>query len=161
MATEDLNPAAGRPTVAEAAPLAYLASMLRISSDPTWQATHPGSNQATLVESLRELHKLLGNHDLEFGHRTLTESIRFSSILDAVSEPSWSRALDLIVLQMILPRIHGSRPRVEPVLIALETYCTEVGLPDGGASSGLPLSLSKVRRMLRLVRANQFVSFTE
>jgi 5-methylcytosine-specific restriction protein B len=162
VATEDLNPAAGRPTVAEAAPPAYLASMLRISGDPTWQTTHPGSNQALLVESLKVLHELLGKHDLEFGHRTLTEAIRFSSTLDALCGASWSQALDLIVLQMILPRIHGSRPRVEPVLVDLEVFCTNVGPPGGdGASSGLPFSLSKVGRMLRLVRANQFVSFTE
>jgi 5-methylcytosine-specific restriction protein B len=163
VATDDLNSEAARPTVAAAAPAALLASMLQISRDPQWLITHPGSDRALVVESLKTLHKLLIKHDLEFGHRTLTEAIRFSSIYDALSGAGWLQALDLIVLQMILPRIHGSRPRVEPILTDLEGFCTNVrsvGL-NGTNTSDLPLSLSKVGRMLRIVRANQFVSFTE
>jgi 5-methylcytosine-specific restriction enzyme B len=163
VATDDLNPEAARPTVAAAAPADFLASMLHISRDPEWQVAHPASDRAQLVDSLKALHKLLGEHDLEFGHRTLTEALRFSSTYYALSGSGWLQALDLIVLQMILPRIHGSRPRVEPVLIALETYCTTPEAADADADSipRLPFSLSKVSRMLRIVRANQFVSFTE
>jgi 5-methylcytosine-specific restriction protein B len=163
VATEDLNPEAARPTVAAAAPAEFLASMLHISRDPEWQVSHHASDRSLLVDSLKALHKLLGEHDLEFGHRTLTEAIRFSSTYYALSGSGWQQALDLIVLQMILPRIHGSRPRVEPVLMALETYCTTTEATDAVMPSTpeLPFSLSKVRRMLRIVRANQFVSFTE
>jgi 5-methylcytosine-specific restriction protein B len=163
VATDDLDPEAARPTVAGAAPAAFLASMLHISRNPEWLATHPGSDRALLVESLKALHKLLTRHDLEFGHRTLTEALRFSSIYDALSGAGWLQALDLILLQMILPRIHGSRPRVEPLLIDLEVYCTNVESPGGAGNStpDLPFSQSKIERMLRIVRANQFVSFTE
>jgi hypothetical protein len=163
VATDDLNPEAARPTVAAAAPAAFLASMLHISRDPEWLLTHPGMNRALLVESLKTMHKVLSKHDLEFGHRTLTEALRFSSIYDAVSGADWLQALDLILLQMILPRIHGSRPRVEPILTDIEAYCTSVGplAVDGTSPPDLPLSLSKVGRMLRIVRTNQFVSFTE
>lgn len=163
VATDDLNPDATRPTVVAAAPPEFLASMLHISRDPEWQAALPASDRSQLVDSLKVLHKLLGENDLEFGHRTLTEALRFSATYYALTASGWLQALDLIVLQMILPRIHGSRPRVEPVLIALETYCTAT---EGGAAAtpqtaSLPFSLSKVQRMLRIVRANQFVSFTE
>jgi 5-methylcytosine-specific restriction enzyme B len=163
VATDDLNPEAARPTVAAAAPAAFLASMLRISRDPDWLLTNAGSDRALLVESLKTLHMRLTKHDLEFGHRTLTEALRFSSIYDALSGAGWLQALDLILLQMILPRIHGSRPRVEPILTDLEGYCTNVGAPgvDATSTPDLPFSLSKVARMLRIVRANQFVSFTE
>lgn len=163
VATDDLNPGAARPTVAAAGPAAFLTSMLRISRDPEWLITHPGSDRALLVESLKALHELLTKHDLEFGHRTLTEALRFSSIYDAFSGAGWLQALDLILLQMILPRIHGSRPRVEPILTDLEGYCTNVGplRVDTTSTPDLPFSLSKVQRMLRIVRANQFVSFTE
>jgi hypothetical protein len=163
VATDDLNPGAARPTVAAAAPAAYLASMLRISRDPEWLLTHAGSDRALLVESLKALHMRLTKHDLEFGHRTLTEALRFSSMYDALSGAGWLQALDLILLQMILPRIHGSRPRVEPILTDLEAYCTNVGPlgVDTTSTPDLPFSLSKVQRMLRIVRANQFVSFTE
>jgi hypothetical protein len=137
--------------------------MLHISRDPQWLLTHPGSDRSLLVESLLALHRLLSKHDLEFGHRTLTEALRFSSIYEALGGAGWLQALDLILLQMILPRIHGSRPRVEPILTDLEGYCTNVGAPIVGTTStpDLAFSLSKVARMLRIVRANQFVSFTE
>ncbi len=163
VATEDLNPGASRPTIAAAAPASFLAAMLHISRDPDWQSTHPEVDEALLVESLKNLHKLLAKHDLEFGHRTLTEALRFSSTYAALSGVGWTQALDLIVLQMILPRIHGSRPRVEPVLTDLRGYCTTLMSPSGAADStpSLPSSLLKVDRMLRIVRANQFVSFTE
>lgn len=163
VATDDLNPDAARPSVAAAAPTEFLALMLHMSRDPEFQVAHPAPDRSLLVNRLKVLHKLLGEHDLEFGHRTLTEALRFSSTHYALTTTSWLQALDLIVLQMILPRIHGSRPRVEPVLMALETYCTTTGESDSAAPStpSLPFSLSKVRRMLRIVRANQFVSFTE
>ncbi len=163
VSTDDLNPGAARPNVAAAASAPFLASMLHISRDPQWLVTHPGSDRPLLVESLIALHRLLSKHDLEFGHRTLTEALRFSSIYEALSGAGWLQALDLILLQMILPRIHGSRPRVEPILTDLEGYCTNVGAPVVGATStpDLAFSLSKVARMLRIVRANQFVSFTE
>jgi hypothetical protein len=159
VATDDLNPDAARPSVAAAAPPAFLASMLHMSRDPEWQVAHRASDRTLLVDSLKVLHKLLGEHDLEFGHRTLTEALRFSATYYALSGSDWLDSLDLIVLQMILPRIHGSRPRVEPVLMALEAYCTN---PETASKDPrLPLSLTKVLRMLRIVRANQFVSFTE
>jgi 5-methylcytosine-specific restriction protein B len=163
VATEDLNPRATRPTVAAAAPSAFLASMLRISRDPEWQVTHADADRALLVESLKALHTLLTKHDLEFGHRTLMEALRFSSTYDALSGGGWLKALDLILLQMILPRVHGSRPRVEPILMDLEGYCTNVGSDpvDALSTPNLPFSLVKIGRMLRILRANQFVSFTE
>jgi 5-methylcytosine-specific restriction protein B len=109
------------------------------------------------------LHELLTKHDLEFGHRTLTEALRFSSIYEALSAAGWLQALDLIVLQMILPRIHGSRPRVETLLTDLEGYCTNQGSAhiDATSTPDLPFSRLKIGRMLRILRANQFVSFTE
>jgi 5-methylcytosine-specific restriction protein B len=163
VATEDLNPAGRRPTVVEAAPAKYLATLLGISREQSAQTTAVGSDGALLVESLKTLHKLLAARDLEFGHRTLTEAIRLWSTLNALGGSNWLQALDLIILQMILPRIHGSRPRVETVLIDLEGYCTNVGSSGADTTSNpaLPFSISKVRRMLRIVRANQFVSFTE
>jgi 5-methylcytosine-specific restriction enzyme B len=161
--TDDLNPEAARPTVAPAAPHEFLATMLRISRDPEWQANNPGPDRLLLVASLKDLHRLLTKYDLEFGHRTLTEALRFSATYGAISGAGWLQALDLIVLQMILPRIHGSRPRVEPILTALQAYCTNVASPtlEPTLTPDLPFSLSKVGRMLRILRANQFVSFTE
>jgi 5-methylcytosine-specific restriction protein B len=86
-------------------------------------------------------------------------------------------ALDLQVMQKVLPRLHGSRRRLEPTLCALGRYChdlsfdSQVGLRDAavqfdetrqaGVAPRLPISYDKVSRMISTLRANQFVSFTE
>jgi hypothetical protein len=70
------------------------------------------------------------------------------------------------VLLKVLPRIHGSRRRAEPVLQRLAAFATD---PDAalnqelpaGATPALPMTLAKVRRMLHSVEVNQFVSFTD
>jgi 5-methylcytosine-specific restriction protein B len=83
--------------------------------------------------------------------------------------------LDRIVMQKVLPRLHGSRRRLELPLLALAQFCRD--LPEvietdeklrvlqvdelGSSEIKLPTSYSKLRRMLSNLRANQFVSFAE
>jgi 5-methylcytosine-specific restriction protein B len=77
-----------------------------------------------------------------------------------------NRVLDHIVLLKVLPKIHGSRRRAEPVLEALAAFATN---PDGPREAGdfeptsaaLPMSADKLRRMRRAAAINQFVSFTD
>lgn len=52
--------------------------------------------------------------------------------------------------------MHGSRRRVEPVLIELAALARGAG-PD----PRLPVTHHKIGRMIDSVRANQFVSFAE
>jgi 5-methylcytosine-specific restriction protein B len=120
---------------------------------------------------------LLAKGGFEYGHRTLYEAARFCAIYAAAGDIKISDALDLQILQKILPRLHGSRRRLEPTLCALGRYAatTEMNLDaDYGDGSNrfnpeattkdeakLPRSFEKIRRMIRSLRANQFVSFTE
>lgn len=83
--------------------------------------------------------------------------------------------LDCIVMQKVLPRLHGSRRRLELPLLALAHFCRD--LPEVVAvdeklpmlntevvtdtAAKLPTSHAKIGRMLRNLRANQFASFTE
>jgi 5-methylcytosine-specific restriction protein B len=79
----------------------------------------------------------------------------------------------LQVMQKVLPRLHGSRRRLEPTLCALGRFCFDLSFdaesvtprfdplaptPD---TARLPISFDKVRRMTRGLRAQQFTSFTE
>ena len=91
----------------------------------------------------------------------------------------WIKALDSQILQKILPKLHGSRTRLAPLLGALATYCatgeetyamehfSEDGamakrvLKDatGASSHKFPESYKKLERMIEVLVEEQFVSF--
>src|SRR5262249_29392435 len=114
---------------------------------------------------------------LEFGHRVYYEAIRFAALHERAGAAGMEAALDRQVVQKVLPRIHGSRRRVEGALRALGEYCMTLTYSVGAAHPGgqiafdlanarieeakLPLSLDKVKRMMRTLQANQFTSFTD
>ncbi len=124
---------------------------------------------------LRALHTLLARHGLEFGHRTFAESVRFACIHAAMlgedeATGNHEQQLDLVVLQKVLPRLHGSRRRLEPVLCALASFAKQPKdkakegfdpLGDEAADPTLPKTMDKLQRMTRILRDNQFVSFAE
>ena len=96
------------------------------------------------------------------------------ALLAASGSPGWSTALDYVVLQKLLPRLHGARRRLEPVLVSLARFAydlSHVAVPAGEtpfdplgslqAEPELPLSFQKLVRMTRSLRANQFASFME
>ena len=78
-------------------------------------------------------------------------------------------ALDRQVVQKILPRLHGTRRRLDPILCAVGRFAFDlVADPkstfDPLTAEGdarLPISFEKIRRMLHSARTNQFASFTE
>ena len=123
---------------------------------------HPEAEQ--LTEELRELHRRLAQHQAEFGYRTWLECARLAAVLAATEAASADRALDVILLEKILPRLHGARRKLEPLLLALGGFCLparpETGEP-AASSARLPRSAEKLTRMLDVLRKNQFVSFAE
>ena len=98
-------------------------------------------------------------------------------MLHAAGTTDHESALDLQILQKILPRLHGSRRRLEPTLVALSHFCfdftaiaatadTPQRMPFDPLSHSpddarLPRSFAKLARMTKALRANQFTSFTE
>jgi hypothetical protein len=90
------------------------------------------------------------------------ESLRFASFYADAGETDLDRVLDQIVLLKIVPRIHGARRRVEPLLQALLKYAHD---PSGAAEPPpqprLVATHAKLERMLKVVETNQFVSFSE
>ena len=131
------------------------------------------SEQSSMAKALIQLHEMLACIDREFGHRVFSEALRFGALLDRAGESDWHVALDLQVMQKVLPRFHGAVKQIAEPLDLLGSWCyygpfaadasatfdpldEELGEPPA-----LPISFDKVRRMKRRVLANHFVSFAE
>ena len=143
----------------------------QIARDDAWHVEHPFTQQSDLIKALHQLHRVLSEHGLEFGHRVFYEAVRFSSMAEQAGIEGLDRVLDLVVLQKVLPRLHGSRRRLEGPLKALLAFCVdpsaETTQTEGSplvsvtAAPRLPHAHGKLQRMQASLRANQFVSFAE
>jgi hypothetical protein len=156
----------------------------------------PDAVQNAASAEILLLFNLLAEDELEFGFRSAHEIARYFWFAFETTQPSTdtaryqvlASALDQQVLQKILPRIHGARKRVEPMLLRLRAYCQEEHEwdPDGlqniasvsaaiaasksstqgvaeveAATPFLPLSHRKIERMLAKLKSTGFVSFAE
>jgi 5-methylcytosine-specific restriction protein B len=168
--TDDLSPAVRRPIPIEAASDEEGDSFLRIATDDTWQEGAPAKCASFIAEELKRAHAVLARDGFEFGHRVYYESLRFAAMYEAAGGSDRNEILDAIVVQKILPRLHGARRRLEPVLAGLGAFCAS-DTKDISASFDpldaaisaprMPISFDKIRRMTRSVRLHQFASFTE
>jgi hypothetical protein len=173
--TEDLTEEAKKPDVCAPGDPRMAAALLQIAQDDTWQVNHPHPELAAFTALLRDLHRILAQAGFEFGHRVFYEAIRFAAMLYAAGEDSFLKALDLQVLQKLLPRLHGSRRKLEETLIDVGHFCYDLTIVTSSSEGTerfdptapppmvpqLPRSFEKLRRMTQAVRANQFTSFTE
>ena len=173
--TTALTPEARRPRRSEVGDEALVGGFLAIARDDEWQLRKPAPGLEVFTGHLRGLHALLSDSGFEFGHRVFYEAIRFASMLASAGDTDPMVALDRQVMQKVMPRLHGSRRRLEGTLRALGRFCFDLGrerVEDGDATAFDPLkppegdarlgrSFDKVRRMTRALRANQFASFTE
>jgi 5-methylcytosine-specific restriction protein B len=134
-------------------------------------------------KTLKEVFTLLHQMRLEFAFRTIAEVIRYLHVDFALAPDKtrwhWEYTLDAQLLQKILPKLHGSRRRLEAVLVSLAAYCEKrdlaaaqepmkkdadlsmYPLPTSPASVTFPLSRTKLLEMLDAVRRDQFVSFIQ
>lgn len=108
----------------------------------------------------------------EFGYRSAAEILRFAGVVNLL-EPSWSKEqiLDAAIMQKLLPKVHGSRRKLEPVLKTLGKLCFAVDLdtdkyfgtkvvPDAELVK-YPISLEKILRMYNGLIDNGFTSYAE
>ena len=151
-----LDPDLGRPSAAPAAPSTVQRAFCDLAEDDEWHRQNPHPEQAAIVDALRELHAVLGRADLEFGHRTFYESLRFAAFYAATGDGDVDHVLDLVVMQKLLPKA----ARVAPTDRAGADRAIGRRTRTGGRPR-LPATHRKLSRMLDAVRANQFVSFTE
>lgn len=125
----------------------------------------------TLISFFKELRKV----GAEFGYRTLTEILQLIRQLGII-DPALSlhEKLDIAIIQKLLPKLHGSRRKLCPVLSTLGSLCfkgkgdieKEVFEADNfnydkNKSVFYPLSLEKIARMYKGAIDNGFTSFAE
>lgn len=126
----------------------------------------------TLVGFFEQLKKT----GAEFGYRSASEIIRLINqltVIDAGLQPN--EKLDIAIMQKLLPKLHGSRRKLCPVLITLGGFCVdnvkikniekEVFSADNFdfESDGVifPISLEKITRMYKGAMENGFASYAE
>ena len=127
-------------------------------------------------------------HGTEFGYRVALEAARFVhyyKLLGGHSEgENWfPEAFDCVIVQKFLPKLHGSRAKLGPLLKKLWLLCTSTArdanlleaadraarstdkrtepLVEVPEDAPYPLSAAKIGRMWRLLNENGFASFPE
>ena len=86
----------------------------------------------------------------EFGYRTANEMTMLVSYLSHFGM-SESEAYDVAIMQKLLPKLHGSRSKLNKVLPTLIALC----------ENKYPISLEKLERMKRNAEENGFASYAE
>lgn len=153
---DELDAELQRPVAASAGTAARVRAFASLAERDDWQQVHPHPARDAIVSSLREAHVILARANQEFGHRTLYEVLRFCAIFAETGDADGDTALDLAMIQKVLPKVHGSRRRIEPVLVELAALAQ-----GSGPQPRLPVTYHKIGRMIESIRANQFVSFAE
>lgn len=124
-------------------------------------------------ERLKTINGILEEARLHLGYRAANEMALFMSIYDgmlpaAIKDAEWTSALDIAVLQKLLPRLSGNRSKLEGPLVKLCTYLRDLTLVepvatesqfDIAALAKLPKSYRRATEMLASLRDFGFVSF--
>lgn len=134
-------------------------------------ATYKDQLKDELVLFFNELSKV----GAEFGYRSAFEIQRFISLEEQLTEDwNFHQHMDAAIVQKLLPKLHGSRRKLEPVLKKLVEICVtdeefkdEVfNNPDNrdywdNDKVKYPISLEKIKRMQKNLLDNGFTSFAE
>ena len=123
------------------------------------------------VKTLNSFFGQLKNVNAEFGYRSATEIFRFicqaQANDDTDTKMEIEEILDVAVVQKLLPKLHGSRKKLDPVLKQLWRLCFETAnteLPissENVAQAKFKESADKIWRMYESASANGFTSFAE
>jgi len=118
-------------------------------------------NKDVLLSFFKELKKV----NAEFGYRTVNEISRYLHFSDG--ELSADSAIDTAILQKLLPKLHGSRKKLVPVLTSMWQLCLKDGIAKEIDAEFIkndfkyPESAEKIQRMYNAVVDNGFTSFAE
>ncbi len=165
--TDDLDASSERPgDIALATPELAAGFLHAAKTDPG-----PGGAESELAEWVKRVHVLLAEEGREFGHRTFHEIRLFARKMEAAGRADPLEALDLQLLQKVLPRLHGSRSELTDLLNRLGSFCLvgPASEPDDdfdaaeqpSRDAALPRSFDKIHRMAKRLRSNHFVAFAE
>ena len=119
-------------------------------------------------KTLCDFFKVLKKVNAEFGYRSATEIYRFIANAKACAEGmTEDEILDAAIVQKLLPKLHGSRKKLEPALKALwglsmqNEHTTEAITRDNLVYAKFPEAADKVQRMMQTALDNGFTSFAE
>ena len=145
-------------------------SFLEMAANKSFTLTDIESINATLVQFFGELKKT----GAEFGYRSATEILRLMNQLTVLNENlTTNEKVDIAIIQKLLPKLHGSRRKLCPVLETLGSFCItgsikiikdvfeNVDFDCNGSNVLYPLSIEKIVRMYRSAIDNGFASFAE
>ena len=112
----------------------------------------------------------------EFGYRTAMEIHRLFQKLTVLNESmSTNEKVDITIMQKLLPKLHGSRRKLCPILATLAGLCVSSGVDfkkdflentdtadfENPEIVKFPLSLEKISRMYKGAIDNGFASYAE
>lgn len=126
-------------------------------------------NSEFAQRTLLEFFKVLKKVNAEFGYRSATEIYRFIANAKA-SAPNMTEdeILDAAIVQKLLPKLHGSRKKLEPALKALWGLCmtddhkTEAITRENAEQyAKFAEAADKIQRMMQTALDNGFTSFAE
>ncbi len=104
------------------------------------------------LQVMEELKTRLYPHHLHFGYRVAQEMARFVNLSREYIDEAQSlqAALDIQLLQKVLPKFHGTQGKLEKPLEALKEFCKE---------QGYERSVAKLDRMLDDLKNQGYCSF--
>ncbi|MDZ4784616.1 MAG: hypothetical protein SGJ02_00935 [bacterium] len=145
-------------------------SFLDIASNNTFVTTDIENINSALIQFFSELKKT----GAEFGYRSATEILNLINQIHFLdSSLSTNKKIDIAIMQKLLPKLHGSRRKLCPVLEMLGSFCIsgdvkiikdvfeKSDFDFEGSNVLFPLSLEKLTRMYRGAIDNGFASFAE
>lgn len=129
------------------------------------------SDSEILTEELLKFFNELNTVGAEFGYRSAYEIQRFAALAEKLAgDWKFEQVMDAAIAQKLLPKLHGSRRKLEKVLFRLGQLC----LTEGFAEELLkkpesiiwdhvkyPISFDKIVRMHKGLVENGFTSFAE
>jgi 5-methylcytosine-specific restriction protein B len=134
------------------------------------------SQKHVLSEELLKFFSELNSVGAEFGYRSAFEINRFASLAEQLAE-NWDfdQIMDAAIVQKLLPKLHGSRRKLEKVLFKLgdlchptaDKSCEELFKKHEHLTSEIiekakyPISFEKIVRMHKGLVENGFTSFAE
>ena len=153
------------------------ASMAKSFLDMAQNKDFEKQDMKQINASLADFFEQLKKTGAEFGYRSANEIIRLINQLTEIDDSlNNNEKLDIAIMQKLLPKLHGSRRKLSPVLITLGGFCIDnekikniekeiFGVEDFDFNSSekvkYPLSLEKIARMYKGAIDNGFASYAE
>ncbi len=121
---------------------------------------------------LQNLLAILKEYNLHFGYRVANELSRFVNLAALeLADFKLDDALDIQILQKILPKLHGTRAKLEAPLGSLTAFCHDQNAPiseeqmekdrSGDSEARFPRSAQKIAQMRHQLSIQGYVSFIE